>query len=301
MDYKRVAKQWWAEAVNTAVYLINRTTNSNHEAETPFELYFKTKPHVSHLRVISSLGNARIDESKHTNFDSKWFCCRLLGYARNTKGNKVLDFMTGTIKNSRSIAFYEREVSNIYEDDPVDLHPRTIIIRQDDDGGDQPVNSQQDGDEDVEMEDHEIVEDVEMEVPSFDNSISDTSSSQTSNLYIAGSMNTEQHQHNSQVFQQGSRHQELELHNSHDSGAMLFCLQLKRRSLRKHHNRVLTDDANGRSGSGPREGVDEVLLIEQSVQLLLEDKDAGTENSIVPYNENHESGGSDNDEPPSER
>ena len=35
MYYKRVAKQWWAEAVNTAVYLINRTTCINHEAETP--------------------------------------------------------------------------------------------------------------------------------------------------------------------------------------------------------------------------------------------------------------------------
>uniref|UniRef100_A0AAV1TF52 Uncharacterized protein n=1 Tax=Peronospora matthiolae TaxID=2874970 RepID=A0AAV1TF52_9STRA len=44
-----------------------------------------------------------------------------------------------------------------------------------------------------------IVEDVEMEVPSSDNGISGTSSSETSDHYIDRSMNTEQHQRNSQV------------------------------------------------------------------------------------------------------
>ena len=169
--------------------------------------------------------------------------------------------------------------------------------------GDQPSNLQQDGDEDVEMEEHEIVEDVEMEVPSSDNDISNTPSSETSNHYLARNMNNEQHQHTSQVIQQGPRHQELELHNPHDSGAMVFRPQLKGRSGREHQYRVLTDDASGRSESGPRGGVDEMLPIEQPVQLLLEDNNTSTttENSIVPYNENHEASGSEDDEPPSKR
>ena len=108
----------------------------------------------------------------------------------------MLDLKNGTIKISRSIALDEREVSIIYEDNPVDSHPRTIIIRQDDDGGDQPSNLQQYGDDDVEMEDHDIDEDVEMEVPSSVTDISDTISRQTSNHDIARSMNTEQQQHN---------------------------------------------------------------------------------------------------------
>lgn len=303
MHYKRVAKKWWAEAVNTAVYLLNRTTNCNHEEKTPFELCFKTKPEISHLRVFGSLGYAHIDDSKRTKFDAKGFRCMLLGYARHTKGYRVLDLETGTIKISRSIALDEREVSNIYEDNPVVPHPKMIIIRQDDDDGDQPSNLHQDGDEDVEMEEHEIVEDVEMEVPSSDNDISNTPSSETSNHYLARNMNNEQHQHTSQVIQQGPRHQELELHNPHDSGAMVFRPQLKRRSGREHQYRVLTDDASGRSESGPRGGVDEMLPIEQPVQLLLEDNNTSTttENSIVPYNENHEASGSEDDEPPSKR
>ena len=54
MQYKCVAKKWWAEAVSTAVYLINRNTSSNRK-RTPFELCFKTKPQLSHLRVFGSL------------------------------------------------------------------------------------------------------------------------------------------------------------------------------------------------------------------------------------------------------
>lgn len=84
---------------------------------------------------------------------------------------------------------------------------------------------------------------------------------------------------------------------------MVFCPQLKSRSRREHQYCVLIDDVSGISGSKPRGGVDEVLLIEQPVQLLLEDNDTGTtkENSIVRYNENQEAIGRDNDEPPSKR
>ena len=119
----------------------------------------------------------------------------------------MLDLKNGTIKISRSIALDEREVSIIYEDNPVDSYPRTIIIQQDDDGIDQPSNLQQHGDDDVKMEEQDIDEDVDMKVPSSNNDISDATSSETSNRHVARSMNTEQHQHNSQIIQQGPRHQ----------------------------------------------------------------------------------------------
>ena len=88
----------------------------------------------------------------------------LLVYARYTKGYKVLDLENGTIKISHSIALDKREASNIYEDDLVDSHPRTIMIRQEDDGEDQPSNLKQYGDDDVDMEEHDTDEDVDMEV-----------------------------------------------------------------------------------------------------------------------------------------
>ena len=201
--------------------------------------------------------------------------------------------------NSRSLALDEREVSNIYEDNLVDSHTR----RKCDDGGDQPSNLQQYGDDDIEVEENGIDEDVEMEVPSSVTDISDTTSRETINHDIAGSMNTEHQQHNSQVIQQGPRHHQLELYNPHDSGAIMLYLQLKRRFRREHQYRDLPEDVSGRSGSEIRRGVDKELPIEQPVQLLLEDNDTGTttKNSIVTYNQNHEDSGSDNYEPPSKR
>ena len=93
--------------------LISRTTSSNHEADTSFELCLKTKPQVSHLRVFRSLVYAHVDDSKCTKLDAKGFRCVSLGYARNTKGYKVLELENATVKISRSIAFDERDVSNI--------------------------------------------------------------------------------------------------------------------------------------------------------------------------------------------
>eukprot|EP00644_Phytophthora_capsici_P019088 jgi/Phyca11/43379/gw1.467.2.1 len=62
--YKGVSTEWWAEAVSTAVYLINRSANTVNSDATPFELGFKVKPRMEHLRVFGSQGYAHIDDSK---------------------------------------------------------------------------------------------------------------------------------------------------------------------------------------------------------------------------------------------
>jgi len=43
LHYKSVPTEWWAEAVSTAVYLINRSTNTQNATVTPYELGFKVK------------------------------------------------------------------------------------------------------------------------------------------------------------------------------------------------------------------------------------------------------------------
>lgn len=80
--------------MNTAVYLINRTTNSKLSNITPFELCFQTKPRLDHLRVSGPLGYAHIDDCKRIKFDAKSFKCMLLGSMNGTKGYKVLDLET---------------------------------------------------------------------------------------------------------------------------------------------------------------------------------------------------------------
>ncbi|KAE8997630.1 hypothetical protein PF011_g15397 [Phytophthora fragariae] len=97
LHYKSVPTEWWAEAVSTAVYLINRSTNTQHTSVTPYELGFKVKPTLEHLRVFGSHGYPHIDKAQRTKLEPKSFRCMFLGYAENVKG---LD---------------EREVDGIYE------------------------------------------------------------------------------------------------------------------------------------------------------------------------------------------
>lgn len=67
--YKGVGMQWWAEAVSTAVYLINRFKNSTNSDVTSFEMGFKIKPRIEHLRVFGSQGYASINVAKRTKLE----------------------------------------------------------------------------------------------------------------------------------------------------------------------------------------------------------------------------------------
>uniref|UniRef100_A0AAV1VJJ4 Integrase catalytic domain-containing protein n=1 Tax=Peronospora matthiolae TaxID=2874970 RepID=A0AAV1VJJ4_9STRA len=115
--YKGVPMEWWAEAVSTAVYLINRSTNTHNATVTPFELGFKVKPTLDHLRVFGSRGYAHIDEAKRTKLEPKSFRCLLLGYPENVKGYRVYDLDASKVKVSRSVKLDE------HADDEVTLAP----------------------------------------------------------------------------------------------------------------------------------------------------------------------------------
>lgn len=43
---------FWGEAVQTAVYLLNRTPTKSVEGMTPFEAWYGKKPAVHHLKVF---------------------------------------------------------------------------------------------------------------------------------------------------------------------------------------------------------------------------------------------------------
>ncbi|POM60747.1 hypothetical protein PHPALM_30362 [Phytophthora palmivora] len=82
LHYKDVSTTWWTEVVSTAVHLINRSTNSSHPTRTPFELTYKKKPSLNHLRVFGSIGYSHIDMSKRIKLEPKRFKCMFIGVHR---------------------------------------------------------------------------------------------------------------------------------------------------------------------------------------------------------------------------
>jgi len=57
---KGLSNSFWAEAINTTVYLKNRSPTKYLEHKTPFEALYGFKPKVSHLRIFGCKAFAHI-------------------------------------------------------------------------------------------------------------------------------------------------------------------------------------------------------------------------------------------------
>ena len=103
----------------------NRSTNTAHLDITPYELAYKIKPQMDHLRVLESQGFAHINDVKRTKLETKSFKCMFLGYAENVKGYRVFDLENAKVKVTRSMKLDEREVGGIY--DTQVLNPEAVV------------------------------------------------------------------------------------------------------------------------------------------------------------------------------
>ena len=105
----KVPKSYWAEALNTAVYLRNRSPTSTLKNATPYEILYGTKPNVSHLKVFGSIAYAHIPKDERQKLDSKSRKCIFLGYGETTKGYRLLDTNTQKIIYSCNVIFDENK------------------------------------------------------------------------------------------------------------------------------------------------------------------------------------------------
>lgn len=68
---KNLPDYLWAETVNTAVYLRNRTSSRKIPEKTPFEMWNGVKPNVKHLKIFSSDAYVHIPKQFRHKLDSK--------------------------------------------------------------------------------------------------------------------------------------------------------------------------------------------------------------------------------------
>ena len=72
---KGLSNGFWAEAINTVVYLKNRSPTKCLGFKTPFEALFGFKPAVSHLRIFGSKAYAHIPKADRKKLDPKAMKC----------------------------------------------------------------------------------------------------------------------------------------------------------------------------------------------------------------------------------
>lgn len=104
-------KCFWAEAISTASYLINRTPCKGLTRTTPEEVWTKTKPNLSHLRTFGCMAMIQIPKQKRRKFSPKSKKCVFIGYCENTKAYRFYDQIQKKVVVSRDIVFIENEFS----------------------------------------------------------------------------------------------------------------------------------------------------------------------------------------------
>ena len=106
-----MTKGFWAEAVSTAVYLINRSPTRGHNL-TPEEAWNGRKPDLSHLRVFGTKAMVMIPKEKRRKWDPKSHECVLTGFDEETKGYRLYDHKKKQTIISREVIFLDEGCSS---------------------------------------------------------------------------------------------------------------------------------------------------------------------------------------------
>ena len=107
-------KRFWAEALNTATYIRNRSPTRSVLNMTPHEAFTGEKPTVSHLKVFGCLTYAHIPKDERKKLDPKAREAIFLGYGTNVKGYRLYDVNRQKVFYSRDVLFEETKFYKQY-------------------------------------------------------------------------------------------------------------------------------------------------------------------------------------------
>jgi transposase InsO family protein len=100
LDEYKTPDQFWAEAINTACYSINRLYLHRILKKTSYELLTGKKPNVSYFRVFRSKCFILIKRGRNSKFAPKAVEGFLFGYDSNTRAYRVFNKSTRLVKVS---------------------------------------------------------------------------------------------------------------------------------------------------------------------------------------------------------
>jgi hypothetical protein len=117
LDEYNTPDWFWAEAVNTACYAINRLYLHRIFKKTSYELLTDKKPNVSYFRVFGSKCFILVKRSRKSKFAPKAVEGFLLGYDSNTRAYRVFNKSSRLVEVSCDIVFDETNGSQVEQVD----------------------------------------------------------------------------------------------------------------------------------------------------------------------------------------
>ncbi|KXJ68182.1 hypothetical protein RP20_CCG005207 [Aedes albopictus] len=151
--------RYWAEAVNTANCLQNMLPTKPVQ-QTPYEIWYGTKPDMSMLQVFGSEAYVFIPKEKRTKLQSKARKMTFVGYSQQHKAWRFIDLKTNEVVFSRDARFLQsgEKVEDAVAEDFFELaqmpaRPTGNVEQEESDGSDEETDESDGGpDEDSDEE-----------------------------------------------------------------------------------------------------------------------------------------------------
>lgn len=171
--------RYWGEAVLCSTYLKNISPTSAIAASTPYEIWFKRKPNLSHLRIFGSVGYVRTPNQLLSKLDPRSKPYIFVGYSDRQKGYRMADAGSpGKLVISKDVTFIEgvrnsdvKVDKNVYDfnsDQTMSLEPEIIMPDPpalEDGANNNDALIQDDGEEDVHSSSEDSHSESEEEEP----------------------------------------------------------------------------------------------------------------------------------------
>jgi len=107
LNEKNLPNYFWAEAVATVVYIMNRTPTATVHGMKLEEKFTGKKPNVSHLKVFGCIAYVHVPDEKRSKLDLKAEKCIFIGYSLEQKGYRCFNLSTRKLQVSRNVVFDE--------------------------------------------------------------------------------------------------------------------------------------------------------------------------------------------------
>jgi transposase InsO family protein len=98
---------FWGEAVNTAVYLLNRVPTKAVEGKTPFEAWYGKKPAVHHLKTFRCIVYVKNTTPHLKKMEDRGRKMIFVAYERGSKAYRAYDPATKRVHVTRDVVFDE--------------------------------------------------------------------------------------------------------------------------------------------------------------------------------------------------
>ncbi|GAB0095500.1 uncharacterized protein DMENIID0001_108920 [Sergentomyia squamirostris] len=123
-----LSKNFWAEALMTAAYIVNHLPCKGTKPSTPHEMFTGNPPDYQRFKVFGCKAMAHVNDSKRRKLDVKSVECVFLGYEKDTKAYRLYNSSTKKIVVSRDVIFIESEVQKTAVTENMESIPDFCIL-----------------------------------------------------------------------------------------------------------------------------------------------------------------------------